>query len=198
MAVATPWLDFGSADTSTGTTRLCASFDLVSVWLNPSNALAAGGGEAQILLAQDEFSAVSESRYLRVMGLQGLAAFLPESAVIEGIEVRVSRRFTRSGGSTFPQDCHAHIVKGGNLGAVNAAKAGSWPLNTLADAVYGGATDLWGGESWTRADLLSPSFGFALKVYRQTDDGHSLNCFVDHVQARIHYDPGPAAMFLAF
>ena len=79
---------------------------------------------------------------------------IPSSAIIRGITVTVERR---SDTANQARDNTITLVGLGG-GAENKARGTAWP-NAIAVATYGGATDLWGNQSISVADLQDADFG---------------------------------------
>lgn len=97
MSVATPWLNFTTASAPADSTRLCADPEASIVqWSNPSNALAAGSGEAIA-----HFAVARETTYLELKGLSGLASALPETAN-RGPRVAQVHEALAAGNNTIP------------------------------------------------------------------------------------------------
>jgi hypothetical protein len=100
---------------------------------------------------------------------------LPAGAVINGIEVIVSR-----GGMV--RDNRISLVKGGSILATNLASSATWPFFG-GNASYGSATGLW-GTTWTPADLNSSGFRVAI---RTQSIGMGLIGTVSNVAVRVSF-----------
>jgi hypothetical protein len=103
---------------------------------------------------------------------------IPATASITGFEVTINRSAEIS-----VEDLRISLVKNSILQADNKAAVGSWPL-TAGTANYGSSTDVWGGGTWTLADL-NANFGVAISVLRiGSGTGRA---FVNSVQLTVHY-----------
>ena len=103
---------------------------------------------------------------------------IPATASITGFEVTINRYAEIS-----VTDSRISLVKNGLVLADNRAAAGTWPL-TPGFATYGSSTDVWGGGTWTLADL-NANFGVAVSVLR-TGSGTG-RAHVVSVQLTVHY-----------
>jgi hypothetical protein len=103
---------------------------------------------------------------------------IPATASITGFEVVINRYAEIS-----VADTRVSLVKNSVLQVDNKSAAGNWPL-TAGNATYGGSTDVWGGGTWTIADL-NANFGVAVTVTRTgTGTGRAI---VNSVQLTVHY-----------
>jgi hypothetical protein len=141
-------------------------------WTSPSLAVALDSALATATLAQGQVS-----HYLEV---EGFNFFVPSGATIQGIEVDVRRSSTNGVGI---QDQSVKLVKNGAIIGTEHATATTWP-NTLATAVYGGPTDLW-GTTWLPSDVNSATFGAAIAAYRNSAAADAPN--VDSIQIKVTY-----------
>jgi hypothetical protein len=103
---------------------------------------------------------------------------IPVTASITGFEVTINRF-----AETSVTDTRISLVKNGAVQADNKAAAGNWPL-TAGTATYGSSTDVWGGGTWTLADL-NANFGVAISALR-TGSGTG-RAHVVSVQLTVHY-----------
>jgi hypothetical protein len=103
---------------------------------------------------------------------------IPATASITGFEVTINRN-----AEILVADSRISLVKNGVVQADNKAAVANWPL-TAGTATYGSSTDVWGGGTWTLADL-NANFGVAVSVIR-TGTGAG-NAVVNSVQLTVHY-----------
>jgi hypothetical protein len=122
------------------------------------------------------------SNYLKCTGF---SLGVPGSSTIRGITVNVTRR--RSNGTGLAQDAAVRLVKSGVVGSVDRSTTTAYAGNDVAEP-HGGPADLW-GDTWSPADLNSPSFGVAVAVRK---DGGSATIGVDAVTVVVSYDVGIA------
>ena len=143
-------------------------------WTNPGNI--AGAGTAGMSV-----SASTTTNYLQGIGF-GFA--IPSNSIINGITVTINRS---TSGSTSPllRDNQVSLVKGGSIQATNKAVTGTNWSGTLADATYGGATDLW-GTTWTAADINASNFGIVLSAIN-SNTGSARTAAVDYMRITVTY-----------
>lgn len=105
---------------------------------------------------------------------------IPDSASIQGIEVRIERHANTANSA---RDLMVNLM-GVEGGTANKAKGGAWPNDSLI-AVYGSDTDLWGSQYITGAVVKADTFGVRFIVER-VGPGDAVGG-VDRIQMRIHY-----------
>lgn len=107
---------------------------------------------------------------------------LPPSAIIDGIQVEVSRSSSVGLATT---DYAVHLVKGTQIQLLADNKASSTIWSTTETiATYGGPTDKW-GNTWTGADI-NAGFGVAFAA-RYTGQTGSEQARVDAIAVKISY-----------
>jgi len=145
-------------------------------WSNPANARVSDDSYAQAILPVG-----TVSHYLKATDF-GL--LLPPGATPLGILVEIERR------RIYPVvDYRVRIVKGGNIGSAERARAEIWPTSD-AYAVYGGDSDLW-DETWTPGDI--ETLGVALSA-TPSGTGASRFAQVDHIRMTLYYRPPSAPL----
>lgn len=106
---------------------------------------------------------------------------IPSNAIIRGIEVTVERH---SNLANQASDALVDLLVQ-NGGTENKAKSDPWPA-AIATSVYGGASDLWGSQTITPADLQSTDFGVRI-VVKRTASGTAAVGGVDYVSISVWY-----------
>jgi hypothetical protein len=120
--------------------------------------------------------------YLDYLLLTDFGFDIPGSAEVLGISVRVRRA---GGTDDVAADAGVHLIKASVLGDADRSSAGPWPGPELAEANYGGPTDLW-EEELTPEDVNSPDFGVALATEFTQGIGNG-RAYVDIVYMTVHY-----------
>jgi len=117
---------------------------------------------------------------------------IPSTATISGISVTIGRMRSSGNGSNV-HDTVVQLLKGGTLTGSNLANttAGTWPSSTtgIADASYGGTSNLW-GTTWTPEDINASNFGVALAA-TSVSDTRTLS--VDYMRITVTYTVPSAA-----
>ncbi len=146
-------------------------------WTNATNALIADGNSATVTISTGQFS-----RYLRTSSF-GFA--IPATSVINGIELRVTRRANANSGSIV--DSFVQLVQG--TAAVGANKANTSVLwgDTFQTVVYGGPNDKW-GTTLTASDINAANFGAQLSVGTTSN---SRTAYVDNMRLTVYFTPPP-------
>ena len=141
-----------------------------------ADAILVDGAEAKLTSAMPLESAS------QLLVLTGFNFDIPADATITGVAVSVTRRSTSSS-DEFVQDSAVELV--GVFGtSTSLSTAAAWPA-TLAAAVYGDSSTLW-GVSLSPADVNSASFGLALAV-QNTDPVSAHNARVDGATITVYY-----------
>lgn len=150
-----------------------------NAWVNPTNAGADDGNEAQVTDAT--FDANDQTAALRCSNF-GFDATIPSDAVsIDGITVEIAQR--RFAGAARDHQVQLFTTPGTVVGD-NKATATAWPA-TETVATYGGSADTW-NASLTVAQVRSANFGVNVKAFAtaaNTDVG------IDFVRITITYTP---------
>lgn len=106
---------------------------------------------------------------------------IPLNAIIRGIEVTVERHSNTANQAT---DALVDLLIQ-NGGTENKSKADPWP-NAIAATVYGGASDLWGSQTITPADLQNVDFGVRV-IVKRTVSGTATIGGVDYIRLSVWY-----------
>ena len=135
---------------------------------------AMGAGNATAVLVGDDFGFTDED--------------IPVGSTITGIEARI--KVSRWPYVVAVQRFSLRKVVSTNVGD---NKAGSFPTiaQSLTKYTLGGAADLW-GTTWSEADVKAAGFGVAFQV-SNPDGKYSTTCYVDCIEARIHFTPPVSA-----
>ncbi len=144
-------------------------------WVSPAN-----GRHADGLVATVELDGNGVTTWLEARAF-GLA--LPADAVVRGFSVKVVRR-----GDDFQEitDEGVALLRSGTPTPTKRSLPGFWAsLPKLDTVTYGGATDTW-GETWTAADVASPTFGVAFAARGQ--EAAAAEAQVDHIELTVHFE----------
>ncbi len=141
-----------------------------------ANALLVDGTETDLTSAMPLNSAT------KLLVLTGFNFNIPAGATVTGVAVSVTRRSTSSSGE-FIRDAVVELV-GGFGTSTSLATADPWPA-TLAAAIYGGVSELW-GASLTPADVNSANFGIAIAA-QNTDPAVAHNAHIDGATVTVYY-----------
>lgn len=114
---------------------------------------------------------------------------IPDSASIQGIEVRIERR---SATNNAARDRVVNLM-GVEGGTANKAKAGAWS-NDPTLATYGSATDLWGSQYITGKSIKTAEFG--VRVIAEKIGAADMIGGVDRVQIRVYYIERDRSVFI--
>lgn len=150
-----------------------------NTWVNPGNAGADDGAEAQVTDAT--FDANDQTGALRC---SNFGFTIPGDATIDGITVEIEQR--RFAGAARDHEVILFSAVGTKIGN-NKATATAWP-GTATVASYGGAADAW-GATLTPAIVNASTFGVSVKAFAtaaNTDVG------IDFVRMTVHYTPAEA------
>ena len=159
-------------------------------WSNPNNSISNDGSYAIVDLKD---SNPTISRYLR-NSIYNFSSIIPPNATIAGITVTIGRyENTGPGGGTNVRDVGVSLLKAGVIVGDNKANTTTdWPTSVAA-AMYGGASDLW-GTTWTYADIVNANFGVSLYVSSVNDR----KAYVDYMLVTITYTvPGTLNWYTA-
>jgi hypothetical protein len=157
-------------------------------WATPGNALLADDAEA----TASGMVGSEQTHYLRV---SAFGFGVPAGQTPSGILLEVKRRASFSSSIA---DNAVRLVRGGLIGTANR-NAGYWESESVYQA-YGGPDDPW-NQTWSAADINSPSFGAAISARHSFNIG-SDSALVDHIRLTIVYgafntqmtgNPGTAA-----
>jgi len=121
--------------------------------------------------------------YLTATNFGFTSSDIPSGATINGIEFVINRQGSEANSQ---YDYQLYMLKAGTQHGDNLASATKWPTS-LADATYGGSTNLLGG-TWAQTDIVGVSnFGFqlAIKNHIPSDVGEFTS--VEHVKLRVYY-----------
>ncbi|MFZ4680709.1 MAG: hypothetical protein ACOYLP_11130, partial [Flavobacterium sp.] len=146
-----------------------------TTWSNPGNITAVGSPYATVAPAQQ-----GASNYLMATNY-GFS--IPANAIINGIQLTISRSSTQSVG-TGNRDDQVRLVKNNNLQATDKSSNDVYPTS-LQSRTYGSGTDLW-GTTWTAADINNSGFGAVLSVFNTRVFG-SATATVDFMQITVTY-----------
>lgn len=108
-------------------------------------------------------------------------AAIPDTAVIQGVEVVVERQ---SNTANPAKDWVVDLL-GVEGGTVNKAKGVNWP-NAIAAVTYGGATDMWGSQHLTPAALKSADFGVRVIAKEAIAATDSIGG-IDYIKIKVYY-----------
>jgi len=146
-------------------------------WRSVTNALEEDG--TQIDSAESSLDAGTVGFQDRLV-LEGFGFDVPTEAAIVGVTARVLRAYS----STEPVvDYSVRLVWDGEEVGTDLKRPDVWPEEVLAEAEYGGATELWGVE-WSREQIMSESFGIAIGALPLTGG----RAYIDVVRLVVHYD----------
>lgn len=106
---------------------------------------------------------------------------IPDTAIIRGIEVVIERR---SDTANQAVDRFVDLV-GLPSTSINKAKGGAWP-NTIGTTTYGSATDLWGFNGISPADIKAAGFGVRLMAFRNNPATATVGG-VDYITCKVYY-----------
>lgn len=107
---------------------------------------------------------------------------IPSDAIIDGIEVIISRYVNSAEGGTRARDFRVRLIKGGYVG--NTAKEDNtvnWPTSETS-RTYGSNSDKW-GTTWTPAQINASDFGVALGATIGADK----TAYVDYITVTVYY-----------
>ena len=116
------------------------------------------------------------------------SSYVPSGATINGIELVICRCCDIAD-ATY--DYELYLLKDGTPHGSNLASATKWPTGALAEATYGGSSNLWGG-TWTQADVLDADFGFRLSCKSAIIAKAGEFSAVDYIKIRVYYTEGAA------
>lgn len=114
---------------------------------------------------------------------------IPPLSRINGIELHIERKYTRSGStSATVVDGRIQLHDGSQFIGEDKAGAHNWTLNTDTVDIYGGNEDIW-GASLTASLINSSEFGIVIRAKRQGNIGNeaSITADIDHVVLTVHY-----------
>lgn len=115
-----------------------------------------------------------------------VAAAVPASAVITGLEVTINRRNSASSGGIYD---HEVTLVGLSTPVSNKAKLGTaWPNSpsALADAVYGGSLDLWGTNGLSTELVRADDFGVRIAA-KVLSPSTAVIAQIDTVTIKVYY-----------
>jgi uncharacterized repeat protein (TIGR01451 family) len=167
------WPPKTAAAATTGFLSPASNLELVGSVVNPGNAYAADGLDA-------EFDDSADSKY----GTFGVS--LPAGATVTGIEVQIKARRTTGDGA---EDLRVNVTDNDGVTWGSSKLTGDFG-DAYSTETVGGPTDLWGRSNWTTSELSDANF--AVRVRNNFSSG---TVGVDHVAVRVHYrqsDPNPA------
>lgn len=111
----------------------------------------------------------------------GFGFSVPPGATISGIVVEVER--SDPNGRTA--DNSIRIVKNGVISASEYGNSATYSFSDNSQS-FGNAGELW-GESWTAADINSPSFGIAISAKRSVSSG-TTGGRIDNIRIAVFFD----------
>jgi len=149
-----------------------------AAWSNPGNIVASNDSRA----VTATMSAGQTSQILRATNF-GFS--IPSGSTIDGIEVRIERSRTSSGGNQV-QDNLIRLRKSTGQVGDNKAVGGNWPNNDT-QTTYGGDSDVW-SSSFTVDEINNSGFGVDIRCERS--GGTAAAGGVDAVEIRVHYTEG--------
>ena len=114
------------------------------------------------------------------------SSYVPSGATINGIELVICRCCAIAN-ATY--DYELYLLKDGTPHGSNLASATKWPKGALAEATYGGSSNLCGG-TWTQADVLDADFGFRLSCKSAISAQAGEISSVDYIKIRVYYTAG--------
>lgn len=149
-------------------------------WTDPANAQDADAIRAR---CNNPDGTTRQSSGLAVQGFD-FASAIPVGATIVGIQCRVGSYLNVTGGliTTF-EVCKLIRPDNSDGTGDRTSELFTWsatPNTTFTDF----EDDLW-GDTWTRADVLDPQFGFFVGIEMQNANDRD----IDYLQIRIFYDP---------
>lgn len=163
------------------TTRSPSSASTISIflganWSNASGVQSTGGAVAT--------ASGNTVFFTDILLTSGYGFSIPSTDIIEGIEVRVSRRRT-SGNSVT--DNAVELTKDGGTSFTTSgyAKPDNWQTS-FTDAFYGGPSELW-GTTWTPAEINNSDFGFGIVIQGSTNLLQSVGGAIDHIQITVYH-----------
>jgi len=127
----------------------------------------------------------------------GFGFNIPTNATIDGVEVRVERKYTRptsASASSVIYDQIADLVINGlpmwqqSTTYPNYNRAVQWTSrsrNAEEVKVFGGVNDKWGKADLSPADINNPNFGFDIWAMRQGNS--QTTAFIDHIGMTVYY-----------
>ena len=116
------------------------------------------------------------------------SSYVPSGATINGIELVICRSCVIAN-ATY--DYELYLLKDGTPHGSNLASATKWPTGSLAEATYGGSSNLCGG-TWTQADVLDADFGVRLSCKSAINAAAGEVSYVDYIKIRVYYTAGAA------
>ena len=174
----TGWLNPGTlADDSTvGTVA----------WTNPSNASSSNNSYATAQVN----AAKRTSHYLKCTNF---GASLPVGAVVTGVEVQIEQK---ASDANEIQDNLCQLVMAGTIGGSSVTYGSTWST-TESYVSRGGNGNLW-GNTLAKSDAENSGFGVVISITKPGGDPDvSPIAYIDHIQIKIYYSTGDAALFLA-
>ena len=106
---------------------------------------------------------------------------IPDSASIDGIEVRIERK---ASAADYITDTDVQLVLDGVVKGDDKASASYWPTSD-ANADYGGAADTW-NSGLTIANIKDSGFGMQIATINNNEDS-AVTAYVDCVWIKIYY-----------
>lgn len=146
------------------------------VWQNVNNVLRENELQSTTILF-DSTSGSSNYLYVSNFNLD-----LPEFAVPTGFNVRI-KKSSSIGDITDELVGLVYFVGGSPFITTNKATGDLWP-RVSTSVNYGGSGDSW-GKSWTRAEIVDPTFGILLSVLG--DPALSSAGAVDYIELSVYY-----------
>jgi len=160
--------------------------DIWSIWGGASSISSVGGGAASSTISglpADTYP----TNYLLATNF-GFA--IPVDAIIDGVEVTISRYCQQGMAGGQAEDNSIKIIKGGTISGTDIDTGAAWHANTVTDFqldTIGGPTTL-GGLTLTPTDVNASNFGVAIKAnIIQVGGGDFTEVQIDYVKIKIYY-----------
>lgn len=149
-----------------------------TAWSNPGNITASDNARASCFRSSNGTSQLLYATFD--------LSTVPDGATITGVVVRVERSYSSSVPPQQVRDNSLRLTKDGTnmVGDNKGATSTDWPLNSDANADYGGSSDLW-GTTLTAAEVKAAAFGVMLKI--TLTGATSINARVDAIWMNVHY-----------
>jgi hypothetical protein len=145
-------------------------------WRSVTNALQEGTSQTDA--AESSLDAGTVGFQDRLV-LEDFGFSIPAEAIIVGVTALVRRAYSSSEPVV---DYSVRLVTGGEEVGTDLKSNEAWSEETLAEAEYGGAAELWGAE-WSPEQVMSESFGIAIGALPLSGG----RAYIDVVRLIVHY-----------
>jgi len=175
----TGWNFPGTVTTDAGNAGLAA-------WANPENVKLENGVYSIVDALKHDGHLPEDGSNLKA---SNFGFTIPDNAIITGIELK-THGYTNG---NLAGDV-AYLTQLGSPILYGKEKTDDWVMQILTSTyTYGNENDLWGTDDLTPAIINSTNFGWVFMVY---DSAAPINCGVDYMQMRVHYETHNVALMM--